>query len=505
MELDFNFCCFFRVLFFSFFTHKNKLINYLTFSIFLFNKNIFPPVVKKKKIFFVCQSGNRNKTEIKKKPSVNLLQKTKKQFISQKMFRCSSIFRNKLKSVTISDPATLFHSDPETRIRDKLIKEIYGGLSQTEVPALVSAADTYVKINQGMRKYSHDDDENQNQQQFNPELVRFKHSVLAPLMFHSYRKSRVVQGYSLLHCRRQFVDSKIPEKEIQQEENNREKNTSSSLTPYNQINSQLCRSSAIQSTFGGLVLRFQKGSANNNSSYSSSYLSEKHSFVKMKNDPNNESLLIRPKTTQTQNTTKKSDWEQKIFDIVSCSENEKIASYLLMEKIIREVLLPYIHHGDGATQPTQQNRLSISMKQLLLDTNLHKYSTCLGSHLVLEKELLKLGGGDKRCLKNYSDDDDGIALVAPGLIVSLKAKNWVQWMDKNSTRKVADLLFGKEDETINNKALLRKKKAFPLCVQPSLYDALVVNEKDEMVSKFRCDLLDLGYTLSSDLKEMMKI
>lgn len=451
--------------------------------------------------------------------SVNIFrnEQNKKRFFppSRKMFRCSTIFRNKFNPI-ISDPVLFFHSDTETKVRDKVIKEIFGGLSQTEVPALVCAADTYAKINQGMRKYSspNNDDgggeegeqKNQNQQQFNPELVRYKHSVLAPVMFHSYRKIRVVSGFSLLHCRRQF-DSTTSKNEIIQQQREetitRNLSSSSTSTSYDQLNSHFRKSSSIQSTFGGLVLRIQMGKVNNNyGNISSSYLNEKHCFLKMKNDPN-ESLLMRQTTLQPQgNTNKKntSDWEQRIVDIISCPQNEKIASYLLMEKIIREVLLPYIH-----TQTTQ-TRLSISMKQLLLDTNLHKYSTSLGSHLVLEKELLKLGGGDKRCLKNYSDDDDGVALVAPGLIVSLKAKLWVEWMEKNSTRKVTDLLFGKENGMlINSKSLLRKKNVFPLCLQPSLYDALVVNEKDEKVSKFRCDLLDLGYTLSSDLKEMVKV
>ena len=204
---------------------------------------------------------------------------------------------------------------------------------------------------------------------------------------------------------------------------------------------------------------------------------------------------------------------------------------ILRELIFEQVLLPIIHDRrehqfkDGkssSSSSSSSSPLSISVKELLLMTNYHHYSSCLGSHCILEKELSAFPQSHSSIYNSFYHDEKYQVLsftTSPLLsssssssssprLVSTRAENWIQWMEENSNFSVVDLLLlGNHHQQKNQQ---KKKKKIELLwksgyMDPSLVKLLDVKNNNHHVSRLRVDLLERGYDFSKDLLTVVKV
>jgi hypothetical protein len=409
---------------------------------------------------------------------------------------------------------TMLHLQPDACMRDLLIKEVRGGASRTEIPVLVNIAEDYFRRDPAIRtggcairldgsKRSTTtttiNDDNSTNSVASSSIKACVDSVYAPMCTHSKRRLSGSQIHA--HVRRLVEVTNASNNNAKKwlSENNNEKSSGEEQQQQEQIFSlesagEIFRQHNLALT--GTVSKQMVVPAFE--TFSDSYYNDNS------NSNNNKECLFSPSPPQTTTTTKfASKYEKQIFDIIFSLESENIPNYLIRERIINEVLLPFIHNHHHNNN-NENKILAISISELLRVTNYHKYaSSALNSHCILEKELcavLTSPSSSKSGLSQLQQEEvNQVVLVKPGWIVSLKAKNWVEFAEKNSCFNVVEMLFGKEEKS---KYYNTKRQQVKLLLnQPSFAKMLM----PQNASKFRCDLLDLGYDLSSDLLTMIKI
>ena len=352
-----------------------------------------------------------------------------------------------------------------------------------------------------------------------PEYLKSKEYFTGQIAFHSKRgvivPKRPVIPYIVNNTTNNSnsntttsTDFEKQEQEQEQEQqatNNKNKYNKTTATSNNNKElikekmNRLLESSSVQwELFGG----FTKGDPHR--AFSRALMTPDESRLKMRN---------RMCSRNEEETKFENIYEQQIYDIIFKPDHQSIESHRLMELIFEHVLVPIIHQRSRNKEVVakQQHPLSIPIRDLLKMTNYHHYSSCLGSHCVLEKELSALPKSNPTLHNSFYHDEKFQVLAfssscsssdstrrTVGRIVSTKAECWIEWMKREQSNSVVELLFGTKNKKRND---IKIKSGF---MEPALEKLLCVGV-DYHVSKLRCDLLDKGYDFSEDLLTIVKV